>query len=225
MFVGDEKLGGYIYDLGFDASTSLHEYGFDWSEDSVTWYVDGEAVYTVTSDEFPIPNIESRIMMNVWNGVPETTSSWIGTYDGTVPLTAKYDYISYVAEDTSVVDVPVTFEKDSYVTATLPEEVLGENTTNVDFEYSISGDIKSNEEVSITVVDADDDIDGAQIELEDTGGNIKYATVTLDKTTYGSTEVTAEGTTSKGVITCDDLSAGSWLGDMVFVIDLVETTD
>lgn len=40
----------YMYDLGFDASEGYHTYGFDWQRDSITWYVDGKAVYKATNN-------------------------------------------------------------------------------------------------------------------------------------------------------------------------------
>lgn len=51
----------YLYSLGFDASEGFHQYGFLWLPDSITWYVDGNAVYTATDN---IPSTPGKIMMN-----------------------------------------------------------------------------------------------------------------------------------------------------------------
>lgn len=75
----------YIYDLGFDASEEFHDYGFEWKPDSITWYVDGEAVYTADEN---IPQTPGKIMMNVWPG--KGVRDWLGEFDGTVPLKAEY---------------------------------------------------------------------------------------------------------------------------------------
>lgn len=75
----------FIYELGFDAAEDFHTYGFDWQEDSITWYVDGEAVYTATEN---IPTTPGKIMMNVWPG--KGVDGWLKAFDGTVPLTAEY---------------------------------------------------------------------------------------------------------------------------------------
>lgn len=84
----------FLYDLGFDASESFHTYGFDWKEDSITWYVDSKPVYTAKKD---IPQVPGQIMMNVWPGVG--VDDWLKPFDGNGPLTAEYDYLSYkVAE-------------------------------------------------------------------------------------------------------------------------------
>ena len=79
----------YMYDLGFDASEGYHTYGFDWQKDSITWYVDGKAVYTATSN---IPSTPSRIMMNTWPGIG--VDSWLKAFDGTTPLTARYQWVT-----------------------------------------------------------------------------------------------------------------------------------
>lgn len=78
----------YMHDLGFDASEEFHTYGFEWLPDSITWFVDGEAIYTATAN---IPSTPSKLMMNVWPGTG--VNSWLKAFDGNVPLTAEYDWI------------------------------------------------------------------------------------------------------------------------------------
>lgn len=80
----------YMYDLSFDASEGYHTYGFDWQKDSITWYVDGKAVYTATSN---IPSTASKIMMNVWPGIG--VNDWLKPFDGKTPLTASYEWVTY----------------------------------------------------------------------------------------------------------------------------------
>ncbi len=80
----------YVYNLGFDASQSFHQYGFYWDSQSITWYVDKKPVYTATRD---IPQTPGRIMMNAWNGTG--VDEWLKRYNGVAPLTAQYDWISY----------------------------------------------------------------------------------------------------------------------------------
>ena len=86
----------YVYNLGFDASQSFHQYGFYWDRNSITWYVDKKPVYTATRD---IPTTPGRIMMNVWNG--KGVDEWLKHYNGRAPLTAQYDWISYTAPGSS----------------------------------------------------------------------------------------------------------------------------
>lgn len=87
-------IGGheYVYYLGFDASEDFHEYGFDWQEDSITWYVDGVAVYRATDN---IPSHSGNIMMNIWN-VADTNANWAGKFDSSkLPVKAEYQWIGY----------------------------------------------------------------------------------------------------------------------------------
>lgn len=85
--VGDHE---FIYELGYDASEEFHVYGFEWLEDSITWYVDGVAVHTATKE---IPSTPSKIMMNVWPGTG--VDVWLNAFDGKVPLQGQYDWFQY----------------------------------------------------------------------------------------------------------------------------------
>ena len=82
----------YIYYLGFDASEDFHEYAFDWQKDSITWYVDGRAVYKATKN---IPSTPGQIMMNIWN-VADSNAGWAGKFDESyLPVVAEYKWIGY----------------------------------------------------------------------------------------------------------------------------------
>lgn len=82
----------YVYDLGFDASETFHEYAFEWLEDSITWYIDGVQVYKATEN---IPQTPGKVMMNTWPGIG--VDDWLGGFDGTVPIVAEYDWIRVTA--------------------------------------------------------------------------------------------------------------------------------
>ena len=84
----------YVYDLGFDASQSFHQYGFLWVPGKITWYVDGNAVYTATNN---IPSTPGKIMMNVWPGIG--VDDWLKPYNGKTPLVGQYDWMSFTAVD------------------------------------------------------------------------------------------------------------------------------
>ncbi len=82
----------YVYDLSFDASEDFHEYAFLWLPNSITWYVDGVAVYSATQD---IPQAEAQIMMNLWN-VHDDLAGWPGKLDQTqLPAEAQYQWIDF----------------------------------------------------------------------------------------------------------------------------------
>ena len=82
----------YIYDLGFDAAEGFHEYAFHWQPGSITWYVDGQAVYQATDN---IPSAAGNIMMNVWN-VEDSHADWAGKFTPEIlPVWAEYEWIGY----------------------------------------------------------------------------------------------------------------------------------
>lgn len=89
----------YIYDLGFDASQGFHTYGFYWADDYITWYVDGNEVYTTPKSQANIiPDEAGRIMMNVWPGTG--VDDWLSPYNGVTSLYAYYDWMSWDAPKT-----------------------------------------------------------------------------------------------------------------------------
>ncbi|MBQ7757182.1 MAG: glycoside hydrolase family 16 protein [Oscillospiraceae bacterium] len=87
-----DGVGGheYMHDLGFDASEDFHKYAFKWEKDKITWYVDGQEVYSATEN---LPSTPGKIMMNAWNGVG--VDGWLGRFDGTTPLTAEYKSVKF----------------------------------------------------------------------------------------------------------------------------------
>ena len=89
-----DGVGGneYMYNLGFDASEDFHTYGYRWESDSITWFVDGEPVYKVTTDTSveaagniriveKLPSTPGRILTNYWCGT-ERAAGWMGVYEG-----------------------------------------------------------------------------------------------------------------------------------------------
>lgn len=93
-FTNGEGNHEYLHDLGFDASEAFHEYGFEWLEDRITWYVDGVAVHTVTEN---LPVTPSKLMMNVWPGTG--VDDWLNAFNGKVPHTAEYEWLRVTSYD------------------------------------------------------------------------------------------------------------------------------
>lgn len=82
----------YLYDLGFDSSKEFHEYGFDWKQDSISFYVDGRLIHTATEN---IPTHSQQLMMNLWNC--KGYDGWSGTFDESrLPVSASYEFIAYI---------------------------------------------------------------------------------------------------------------------------------
>lgn len=81
----------YMHDLGFDSAEDFHVYAFEWYEDKIVWFVDGEEVYTADKK---IPVTKSKIMMNAWCGTG--VDSWLNAFnDSQLPITAEYKYIAF----------------------------------------------------------------------------------------------------------------------------------
>lgn len=87
--IGDHD---FLYNLWFDAAEDFHEYGFEWLEDSITWYIDGYKVYQATES---IPYHPQMLMMNVWNTIGR--DDWTGALDDNkLPTCAQYQWIAYI---------------------------------------------------------------------------------------------------------------------------------
>ena len=152
FFTNGKKQKEYLYQLGFDAAQSFHEYGFTWLKDSITWEVDGQAVYSVSDEQYDIPVTPGKIMANVWNGNPEKTKYWLNVYDGKTPLIAEYNYIEWEAarddsmaassaassetsEEPSSDSSSVSSAAESSVTTSVP--VTGWTTDTSDLQYTL----------------------------------------------------------------------------------------
>lgn len=89
-----------IIDLGFDASTAAHNYGFRWFEGGLEWYVDGDRVdsfYDSALVRTPKPTDSyQKIMVNVWP-VDATAAGWAGTYVYAGAQAARYEWVRYDA--------------------------------------------------------------------------------------------------------------------------------
>ncbi len=92
-FTNGEGGHEHVADLGFDASREFHTYGFQWSREAITWYIDGKPVHTATDN---LPSAPGRVMMNLWNGTG--VDSWLEPYDGQAPLYAYYDWVRHTPE-------------------------------------------------------------------------------------------------------------------------------
>ena len=74
---GHEKL----IDLGFDSAEDMNDYAFVWEEDALRWYVNGELVREMTSDEQTLPSVASKIYLSVWNGQGADMEAWLGPFE------------------------------------------------------------------------------------------------------------------------------------------------
>lgn len=79
--------------LGFDASAGLHSYAFDWTSGSLSWYVDGVSVYSLSGVD--VPDAQGRIVADVWAvQAGSGAASVLGSYTR-AGTSAVFDSISY----------------------------------------------------------------------------------------------------------------------------------
>lgn len=83
--------------LWFDTTAGVHLYAFEWSPDSIRWYVDGvriREVTTTTSNAGGIPRTTGRVVANLWAGNGPSTG-WTGQ-PNFARTRASYRCISHV---------------------------------------------------------------------------------------------------------------------------------
>jgi beta-glucanase (GH16 family) len=82
---------GHDRDTGIDLTQGFHTYGLDWEPDHLTWYLDGQALFTVT-DPAAIPTVAEYLILSLSVG---TADSWPGAPDATTvfPASMQVDWV------------------------------------------------------------------------------------------------------------------------------------
>jgi endo-1,3-1,4-beta-glycanase ExoK len=75
----DGESQGVVLPLGFDAADDFHLYAFEWTDDYVRWYVDGELVHEETGQGVPVPVEPQVYYLHLWNS--DTLTDWLGPLD------------------------------------------------------------------------------------------------------------------------------------------------
>jgi endo-1,3-1,4-beta-glycanase ExoK len=83
--------------LSFDPSEAMNDYAFQWTPQSVRWFVNGELVHTMKIG--PAQQDAARpgkIIISLHNNIGEAQSAWLGRfeYDGQ-PLQTSYEHIAF----------------------------------------------------------------------------------------------------------------------------------
>lgn len=138
----------YMYDLGFDASEDFHTYGFRWTEDYITWFVDGEPVYRVDATESsPMPSTAGRVLMNYWCG-SSAAENWMGKFENPDDKGPEYQWVKTSAEvDWGEIPEPVEVEEYegdwSKIDAASVEFSNSDNGVGTDYKVTPAADGKS----------------------------------------------------------------------------------
>lgn len=81
--------------VSFNPHEDYHTYGFEWTPDYVSWFIDGEEVYRQVGAHIDSLHYSQKIMMNIWNPVYD---DWVGAWNPEIlPRFSYYDYVSYAA--------------------------------------------------------------------------------------------------------------------------------
>lgn len=109
-------------------------------------------------------------------------------------------------------EVPIDFTMESLFTVTLPENIQGKATKEVNFNYSVEGNIASNELVTVKP-------ENSTFTLSDITSKTIDANVSIPKTDFRYTEIVTKNT-QEGTVSVVNLPAGKWDGICKFLINL-----
>jgi beta-glucanase (GH16 family) len=65
------------FDLPFDAAAAPRLYAFEWRPDGITWFVEGEAIYSTVPGDPGVPVSPGKVMFSAWTGKPHM-QGWHG---------------------------------------------------------------------------------------------------------------------------------------------------
>lgn len=108
----------------------------------------------------------------------------------------------------------ITYDQGSKFTVTIPKTIALDKTKTDTYSVKVEGDISADEAVTVTP--------DATVAMTDTNNkNSVTGTITQEKTKFVATEVNqADGTSTTGTITANDLTAGNWSGQFNFYINV-----
>ena len=84
-----------ILPLNYNPHQEYHDYAFEWTPNSVKWFVNNVEIYNQNQsivDDLVYPQ---KIMMNLWSAIYQ---DWVGEWNPeTMPVNSFYDYVKYYA--------------------------------------------------------------------------------------------------------------------------------
>jgi endo-1,3-1,4-beta-glycanase ExoK len=97
QFTNGKPYDGKAIQLGFDASQTFHNYGFEWTSDKIRWYVDGRLVSEAAGDN-KIPRNPGHLHLMLWSG-SKAQDAWMGPFSYTNPSSADVQWVAYTPTD------------------------------------------------------------------------------------------------------------------------------
>jgi endo-1,3-1,4-beta-glycanase ExoK len=96
-FTNGKPYDGKVIQLGFDASQTFHNYGFEWTPDKIRWFVDGKVV-SETPVGAKIPRNPGNLYFMLWSG-SKVQDAWMGPFSYIAPVTADVEWAAYTPTD------------------------------------------------------------------------------------------------------------------------------
>lgn len=84
-----------IFDLPFDAAEADRLYAFEWTPESITWFVEGIPIYQTPAGATDLPVAAGKIYLNAWAGA-DNIRQWTGDNTFRSGAGAHYSCVSFV---------------------------------------------------------------------------------------------------------------------------------
>ncbi len=88
-----KKMHRHVHQLGYDASQEFHDYAFEWTRESIKWYIDGQLIHS-TAAGAQMPRNPGKIMFSLWSG-SKIEDAWMGPFRYNAPVTAEVSWVKF----------------------------------------------------------------------------------------------------------------------------------
>ena len=132
----------------------------------------------------------------------------------------------WATEENSFEDIKVTYQQSSSYTVTIPKTIALGTNKQAAYSVKVSGEIGSDQRVYVAPVDGITDSENLDFYMSDLSGKKAdvVATVTQNKTYWGSEDVANAYEETQNCVSAPDLTAGTWEGTFQVEIRLESNT-
>lgn len=126
----------------------------------------------------------------------------------------------WTTEENSFKDIKVTYQQSSSYAVTIPKTIALDSKKQAAYSVKVSGDIDANQRVYVAPVDGIADSENLDFHMKDLSGKKAdvVATVTQNKTYWGSEDVANAYEEPQNCVSAPDLTAGTWEG--IFQVEI-----
>ena len=132
----------------------------------------------------------------------------------------------WTTEENSFEDIKVTYQQSSSYTVTIPKTIALGSEKQAAYSVKVSGEIGNDQRVYVAPVDKVTDSENLDFYMSDLSGKKAdvVATVTQNKTYWGSEDVANAYEETQNCVSAPDLTAGTWEGTFQVEIRLESNT-